>query len=276
MLVSACHLYLKAILWTWYIHQVKTPCTRKIWLGVCRHPHLWYLLYHLLIILACFAPVVSIILVHSFPYIFHSVSCIVWTSLIFHFFNLSGNSGSFLFFHIIFVTTQLNSNITSTNLNGSTMPSPPPGLSDQQSLAKYSNRLGLSWPKLKFSLVRVADEVEVDIKVGVSYEPKWVGLGVRVLKYAKLMLIQVCDNVNVLHRPNRMIGWIIFQFNCKCSLHPTHPTTETQQQPSWASDYHFLTITNHHVTCNNKQDHNNNIQNYNNKKNNNSKKIISL
>ena len=48
-----------------------------------------------------------------------------------------------------------------------------------------------------------------------------------------------------------------------------HPTTETQRQPSGASDQHFLTTTIHNVISNNKQDHKNNINNKNNNNNNN-------
>ena len=34
--------------------------------------------------------------------------------------------------------------------------------------------MGLSWVKLKLCFVRVVDEVEVDVKVGVFYQYGWV------------------------------------------------------------------------------------------------------
>ena len=55
------------------------------------------------------------------------------------------------------------------------------------------NKLGLSWTKLKFCLIRVVEEVYVDIIVGVHYLPGW-WLG---SDFTKLLLMLISTQVEV-------------------------------------------------------------------------------
>ena len=97
------------------------------------------------------------------------------------------------------------------------------------------------------------------------------------ISWSSSRLSKVVTTPTTIQRNTTSTQWVGWTRKRLCKPHPPpHPTTQTQQQPLWASEQHSLMTTKYSVINNNKQDHHHHHHNNNNDNNNINNKIISF